>query len=124
MGTDNSEGVQRNGTCVATEEERKEKTDMWVCPVDDDASRKILAMIEFERYCREHNIETYAQHRHSFKTKDKFLHWYNCVRPHMSLNLDELETPEKAFYRKAQDIMLGNFLRLMENMKESGANDL
>ncbi len=33
------------------------------------------------------------------------------------LNLDVLETPEKAFYRKAQDIMLGNFLRLMENMQ-------
>ena len=42
----------------------------------------------------------------------------------MSLNLDELETPEKAFYRKAQDILLGNFLRLMENMQvESDANE-
>jgi len=171
-----------------------ERTDMWVCPVEDDASRKVLAVIEtesptveasiavldeayqkylhirpiqavivehgsqfyankrdknghanhrFERFCREHNIElilckyhhpqsngkierffqTYARHRHAFKTKEEFLHWYNCVRPHMSLNLDELETPEKAFYRKAQDIILGNFLRLIENMEESGANE-
>ncbi len=55
--------------------------------------------------------------------KDEFLHWYNCVRPHMSLNLDELETPEKAFYRKAQDIILGNFFRLVEN-KQGGDNDV
>jgi len=40
----------------------------------------------------------------------------------MSLNLDVLETPEKAFYRKAQDIMPGNFLRVGENMI-GGAND-
>ncbi|MCD6369955.1 MAG: hypothetical protein J7L63_00440, partial [Thermoplasmata archaeon] len=67
-------------------------------------------------------FQTYAKHRHAFSTKDEFLHWYNCVRPHMSLNLDVLETPEKAFYRKAQDIMPGNFLRLVENMI-GGAND-
>ena len=42
--------------------------------------------------------------------------------PHISLNLDELETPEKAFYRKAQDIMFDNFLRLVEN-KIGSEND-
>ncbi len=36
---------------------------------------------------------------------------------------DELETPEKAFYRKAQGIILGNFLRLMENMQVGDANE-
>ncbi len=89
----------------------------------------------FERYCKEHGIkqilckynhpqsngkierffQTYEKHRHTFKSKDEFLHWYNCVRPHMSLNFDELETPERAFYRKAQAIILGNFWRLAES---------
>ncbi len=36
---------------------------------------------------------------------------------------NELETPQKAFYRKAQDIILGNFLRLMENMGEYDTNE-
>ena len=37
----------------------------------------------------------------------------------MSFNLDELKTPEKALYRKTQDIILGNLLTLVENMQES-----
>ncbi len=36
---------------------------------------------------------------------------------------DKLETPKKAFYRKAQDIILGNSLRLMENMQRDDANE-
>ncbi|AIY89303.1 IS481 family transposase [Geoglobus acetivorans] len=35
-----------------------------------------------------------------FDTVDEFMEWYNHKRPHMSLNLDELETPYKAFLRK------------------------
>jgi putative transposase len=35
-----------------------------------------------------------------FETLDEFIEWYNCKRPHMSLNLDELETPYQAFLRK------------------------
>jgi len=31
---------------------------------------------------------------------DEFIDWYNNKRPHMSLNLDELETPYQAFLRK------------------------
>jgi len=60
-------------------------------------------------------FQTYEKHRHEFKSKDEFLHWYNCVRPHMSLNFDELETPEHAFYRKAQVIILENFWKLAES---------
>jgi putative transposase len=31
---------------------------------------------------------------------DRLMAWYNTVRPHMSLNLDEIETPYKAYVRK------------------------
>ena len=35
-----------------------------------------------------------------FESLDEFVHWYNYVKPHMSLNFDELETPYQAFLRK------------------------
>lgn len=93
----------------------------------------------FERYCKENNIQlilcrynhpqsngkierfyqTYQRHRHRFVSAEEFVEWYNTVRPHMSLDLDNMETPEKAFYRKAQDIILGNFMRLVEKDVEN-----
>jgi len=45
-------------------------------------------------------FDTYAKHRHAFKTKEEFLYWYNEVRPHRSLNFEILETPQQAFIRK------------------------
>jgi len=45
-------------------------------------------------------FECYDKHRKAFKTIEEFLYWYNCVRPHRSLNFDVLETPEQAFIRK------------------------
>ncbi len=88
----------------------------------------------FEKYCKEKGIhlilckyhhpqsngkierffQTYGKHRHRFATLQEFVDWYNTVRPHMSLDFNDFETPEKAFYRKAQDIVLGNFFMLME----------
>ncbi|AEA46105.1 IS481 family transposase [Archaeoglobus veneficus] len=35
-----------------------------------------------------------------FDSVDEFVYWYNFVKPHMSLNFDELETPYQAFLRK------------------------
>jgi putative transposase len=35
-----------------------------------------------------------------FGSIDDFVRWYNTIKPHMSLNLDECETPEQAFWRK------------------------
>lgn len=39
----------------------------------------------------------YLVHRTAFKTKEDFIHWYNNVRPHMSL--DE-KTPEQAYQER------------------------
>ena len=44
--------------------------------------------------------QIYKNHRHSFTTKTKFLTWYNEVRPHLSLRIQDLETPQYAFIRK------------------------
>ena len=42
----------------------------------------------------------YDKHREAFKSIEEFLHWYNDIRPHRSLNFDVLETPSQAFIRK------------------------
>ena len=42
----------------------------------------------------------YDEHRWNFENKEKFIHWYNEIRPHRSLKFQELETPEIAFQRK------------------------
>ena len=139
------------------------KDDAWAFGVEDDASRKILALIECSNATTDKSIEgmeealkygpilqcisdhgtqfiknitdgnsrfvdylelnrikqilcrikhpqsngkiekwfdTYAKHRHAFKTKEEFLYWYNEVRPHRSLNFEILETPQQAFIRK------------------------
>ena len=43
---------------------------------------------------------TYEQHRDAFPTGEAYMHWYNHVRPHMSLDFSRLETPWQAFQRK------------------------
>ena len=45
-------------------------------------------------------FQVYKNHRYAFASKDEFLIWYNEVRPHLSLRIDELETPHLAFIRK------------------------
>ena len=45
-------------------------------------------------------FDCYDQHTKAFKTSEEFVYWYNCIRPHRSLNFDVLETPEQAFVRK------------------------
>jgi putative transposase len=37
---------------------------------------------------------------HLFKDIHELVHWYNHIRPHMSLDWDNLETPAKAYVRK------------------------
>ena len=132
---------------------------IWVLPVLDDSSRKLLALNEvesattdasinamtealkhgeiqqcisdhgtqfikgeddkarFPAFLKEHRIkqilcrikhpqsngklekfnDLYRRHRHAFKTKRKFMDWYNNIRPHLSL--DE-KTPEQAYQER------------------------
>jgi len=45
-------------------------------------------------------FECYDKHRKAFQTLEEFIHWYNEVRPHRSLNFEALETPKEAYERK------------------------
>ncbi|MBU0980133.1 MAG: DDE-type integrase/transposase/recombinase [Nanoarchaeota archaeon] len=45
-------------------------------------------------------FDLYERHRDAFNSVEDFLHWYNEVRPHRSLNWEALETPTEAFERK------------------------
>ena len=45
-------------------------------------------------------FQIYIKHRQAFESKEEFLTWYNEIRPHLSLRIEELETPEQAFQRK------------------------
>jgi len=42
----------------------------------------------------------YRQKRHLFNSLEEFVYWYNHIKPHLSLNFEELETPVQAFRRK------------------------
>jgi len=42
----------------------------------------------------------YEQKQHQFKTIDEYVHWHNEIKPHLSLNIEALETPIQAFHRK------------------------
>jgi putative transposase len=66
-------------------------------------------------------FDTYRRHRDDFESFEEFVHWYNCIRPHMSLDWKNLETPEKAFWRKLQGYILGNFMNWAEPKKEAEA---
>ena len=93
----------------------------------------------FEDFCKENGIthilcgrahpqtngkvekwfDLYKRKRGKFKSFDDFINWYNCIRPHMSLDWDNLETPEKAFWRKLEPVLLGNFMELLEKEVEN-----
>lgn len=42
----------------------------------------------------------YRQKRDMFGNLSEFVYWYNHIKPHLSLNMEILETPEMAFRRK------------------------
>ncbi len=88
----------------------------------------------FEQYCKEKEFKqllcqynhpqsngkiekwfhTYEQHRYRYETLDEFLEWYNTIKPHMSLDWDNLETPEQAFWRKCRSEILGSYFEGLE----------
>jgi len=42
----------------------------------------------------------YEQKQHQFRSIDEYVHWHNEIKPHLSLNIEALETPIQAFQRK------------------------
>ena len=45
-------------------------------------------------------FDLYKKYREEFSTFDEFVHWYNCIRPHESLDPKGLKTPEEAFWER------------------------
>ena len=70
--------------------------------LDENSIKQILCRIKHPQSNGkvEKWFECYDKHRKAFKTKEDFLHWYNEIRPHRSLNFETLETPKQAFIRK------------------------
>jgi len=86
----------------------------------NEGERKEKGISQFEAYLAEHGIKhilcrvnhpqtngklerfygVYEQKRHQFKSIDEYVRWHNEVKPHMSLNIEALETPIQAFQRK------------------------
>jgi len=48
-------------------------------------------------------FQTYEKQRWRFESLEEFLDFYNKVRPHMSLDWDNIETPYEAFHRLLPD---------------------
>ena len=86
-----------------------------------EADDRLRGLTSFEKYLIEHDIhhilsrvnhpQTNGKVERFFGTVkaklprflgdvDGLVRWYNEVRPHMSLNLDVIETPHEAFIRK------------------------
>ena len=85
-----------------------------------EGERKEKGVSQFEQYladneikhilCRVNHPQTngkleriygvYEQKRHQFRSIDEYVHWHNEIKPHLSLNIEALETPIQAFHRK------------------------
>ena len=92
----------------------------------------------FEKYCKDKGIKqllcrynhpqsngkiekwfhTYEQHRYRYDTLEEFIDWYNTIKPHMSLDWDNLQTPEQAFWKKCRSDILGSYFEGLENTEE------
>ena len=86
----------------------------------NEGERKEKGISQFEKYLADHKIKhilcrvnhpqtngklerfygVYEQKQHQFKSIDEYVQWHNEVKPHLSLNIETLETPIQAFHRK------------------------
>jgi len=86
----------------------------------NESERHEKGISQFETYLTDHDIKhllchvnhpqtngklerfygVYEQKQHQFKSIDEYIHWHNEVKPHLSLNIETLETPIQAFHRK------------------------
>jgi putative transposase len=48
----------------------------------------------------ERSFDTIKAKLREFESMDELIYWYNEIKPHMSLDFDNLETPSQAFVRK------------------------
>jgi putative transposase len=95
--------TDRGSQFYANEGERREKgISQFEQYLADNGIKHILCRVnhpqtngKLERF-----YGVYEQKRHQFKTIDEYVHWHNEIKPHLSLNIETLETPIQAFHRK------------------------
>jgi len=85
-----------------TEEKQEKGATVFERYLVENEIRHILARVshpqtngKVERF-----FKTVKDKMHAFGSLDELIVWYNTVRPHMSLNLDIIETPYQAYIRK------------------------
>ena len=86
----------------------------------NESERREKGISQFEAYLAEQGIKhlicrvnhpqtngkleriygVYEQKQHQFRSIDEYVHWHNEIKPHLSLNIEALETPIQAFQRK------------------------
>ena len=86
----------------------------------NEGERKEKGISQFEAYLAQHGIKhilarvnhpqtngklerfygVYEQKQHQFKSIEEYVQWHNQIKPHLSLNIETLETPIQAFQRK------------------------
>ena len=95
--------TDRGSQFYANEGERHEKgTSQFEAYLTEQGIKHLLCRVnhpqtngKLERF-----YGVYEQKRHQFRSIDEYVHWHNEVKPHMSLNIETLETPIQAFHRK------------------------
>ena len=95
--------TDRGSQFCANESERREKgISQFEAYLAEQGIKHILCRVnhpqtngKLERF-----YGVYEQKRHQFKTIDEYVHWHNEIKPHLSLNIETLETPIQAFHRK------------------------
>jgi putative transposase len=95
--------TDRGSQFYASEGERREKgISQFEQYLADSGIKHILCRVnhpqtngKLERF-----YGVYDQKRHQFKSIDEYVRWHNEIKPHLSLNIEALETPIQAFKRK------------------------
>ena len=95
--------TDRGSQFYANESERHEKgISQFEAHLAENGIKHILCRVnhpqtngKLERF-----YGVYEQKQHQFKSIDEYVHWHNQIKPHLSLNIETLETPIQAFHRK------------------------
>jgi len=95
--------TDRGSQFYANEGERKEKgVSQFEAYLADNGIKHILCRVnhpqtngKLERF-----YGVYEQKRHQFRSIGEYVQWHNEIKPHLSLNIETLETPIQAFQGK------------------------
>ena len=95
--------TDRGSQFYANEGERKEKgISQFEAYLGENRIKHVLARVnhpqtngKLERF-----YGVYEQKKHQFKSINEYVQWHNEIKPHLSLNIETLETPIQAFHKK------------------------